>query len=525
MGLRVKIISALLSILLGLAITGSMVRQRELERSYLERERAEAIGDLRRLLVSLESRFLELDAILRSWSNWTALYDHAQTRDYKFAREDLSFDSLRNSSIDWLALVNDQGKITELVEVPETGGEAPVTETMSSGDSALNFAAAISRRAGIHGCGIVQPTDRISFVCFRPLYNSDGRGPAHGMLAIGNWIEESVLQTVRKQSKLDFVVTVFPRASMPPAEIRLIDSPFGDGSPAIEEFPEHLKVRFPITTVIGQPVGEITMIWPRTSRMEALEAMREGQMVLILAIMVTGALMIFIIDRLVVNRLQRLHQELAAISENGRWGEQVTSTGHDEIAALARFINEHLSLIRSQLEKLHDLSMTDTLTGLPNRRRFDEQLERALGQHQRTGRGVALALFDVDFFKKYNDTYGHPAGDVALARVAQCLRQSAQRPGDLPARIGGEEFAIIFDDTDLQGARDCAENARKFVIQAALPHSASTVAAVMTVSCGVAFVRPSDTPGSLYSRADAALYIAKENGRNRVAVEAPQGSS
>ncbi len=168
-------------------------------------------------------------------------------------------------------------------------------------------------------------------------------------------------------------------------------------------------------------------------------------------------------------------------------------------------------------KKLQWAAERDSLTALFNRRMFDSIGARILAAGQREGSEVCLLTLDVDFFKAYNDRYGHPAGDSALADVGNCMESFARRDTDLAARMGGEEFALILYGSTLLQAKCRAEELRDAVASnLALEHSASQVAGVLTVSIGVAQATQSDTIASLYKRADNALYQAKASGRNRV---------
>ncbi|MEN9657126.1 MAG: hypothetical protein RL571_591 [Pseudomonadota bacterium] len=177
--------------------------------------------------------------------------------------------------------------------------------------------------------------------------------------------------------------------------------------------------------------------------------------------------------------------------------------------------------IRNQLEMkrtrelLHRLAITDGLTGLANRRHFDEALKQETQRLQRQGGQLALVIIDVDFFKRYNDSYGHPAGDECLRRVAAVISTELRRPADLTARIGGEEFACLLPETTLAGAYVVAERIRQTVQALAMPHQTSTIAEYVTVSVGVAVSNGTDS-NHLYQRADIQLYIAKTSGRNCV---------
>lgn len=174
------------------------------------------------------------------------------------------------------------------------------------------------------------------------------------------------------------------------------------------------------------------------------------------------------------------------------------------------------------LTKAHDLqttlARTDSLTGIANRRRFDAVLTQEISRHQRSGGQLALFILDVDHFKKYNDAYGHLAGDACLQRVAQALRKHLHRGSDLAARYGGEEFAGILPDTDPAGALWLAEQIRAEIEKLDIEHAASSGANRVTVSIGLACLpgKRLGSPAQLIEAADQALYRAKQAGRNRV---------
>lgn len=177
-----------------------------------------------------------------------------------------------------------------------------------------------------------------------------------------------------------------------------------------------------------------------------------------------------------------------------------------------------LRSFRDREEKLTELAERDPLTGLLNRRRFDEDCRREWQRARRTGKPLALIMVDVDSFKAYNDRHGHPAGDACLKKVAEILAAACRRPGDILARYGGEEFICLLPETDIAGAEAVAERMRGAVEAAQLPHGASSVSAWITLSIGVAVQRPTEGEQilDLLLSADRGLYLAKSKGRNRV---------
>jgi len=186
-----------------------------------------------------------------------------------------------------------------------------------------------------------------------------------------------------------------------------------------------------------------------------------------------------------------------------------------QFAALLSDITER----KMMEEELRYLSMRDGLTSLFNRRTFDEELENEWRRALRSPAPFSLIMIDIDFFKKFNDTYGHQNGDLCLRGVANVIASSARRPGDLTARYGGEEFAVILPNTPAVDAVSIAEHIRRDVEGLAYPHETSKAWGVVTVSVGVGTVFPErgKSQEDVVRLADTALYTAKKEGKNRVA--------
>jgi len=181
---------------------------------------------------------------------------------------------------------------------------------------------------------------------------------------------------------------------------------------------------------------------------------------------------------------------------------------------------QELEKVKNQLEMMN---RQDGLTGIANRSYFEETLEREWKTSARNGEVFSLVMFDIDFFKQYNDTYGHLAGDECLRQVAQTAAQNVLRPRDIVARYGGEEFAVILPATPLEGAIKIAERLRQAILDLHIPHANSRVALpepMVTISLGVASMpaQVNTAPSEVVAQADKALYLAKSQGRNCVKV-------
>jgi diguanylate cyclase (GGDEF)-like protein len=174
--------------------------------------------------------------------------------------------------------------------------------------------------------------------------------------------------------------------------------------------------------------------------------------------------------------------------------------------------------LTSTNQRLETLSQQDGLTGIANRRAFDHRLGMHFAQALRKREPLALALCDVDYFKGFNDRYGHVAGDECLRRIASLLAHHARRPTDLAARYGGEEFALLLPDTPAEGARAVLDGIRDELRSLAIEHAGSDCGKVVTLSIGLASCRHDEDKDALQlvTRADEALYRAKSLGRNRI---------
>lgn len=218
-----------------------------------------------------------------------------------------------------------------------------------------------------------------------------------------------------------------------------------------------------------------------------------------------------------VRRLERQRQRLEVLVGE-RTGEL------EEARTRLEATNRELAVAN---DRLSQLARADGLTGLANRRAFEEEFDRQVSVARRTGRPLSLVLVDVDFFKPYNDSLGHQAGDACLQSVAASIRQAARRPRDLAARIGGEEFALLLPDIPGAGAVQVAERLRDAVAGLGIPHPGSPHG-VVTVSLGAASASTGfdreNLRRRLFDRADTALYQAKSGGRNRV-VASPEAES
>lgn len=223
---------------------------------------------------------------------------------------------------------------------------------------------------------------------------------------------------------------------------------------------------------------------------------------------------------LILKPIHTLRTQMKWIIDNQTFKPIDTSThNNDEFKALALNFNSLIDQVIKQNEALENLSLTDPLTQLQNRRSMEKFIDTLSGFLKRQKKHLAIMMIDIDHFKLYNDSYGHIQGDEIIKRVAQVILQHSSRSSDFVARYGGEEFAIILSDTELENAKIIAEEIRNEVASLLLPHKASITAPYVTISIGLAsaLVKDKNEVLHLMAQADDALYNAKLNGRNTIA--------
>ncbi|MDK8465542.1 diguanylate cyclase [Marinobacter sp. SS13-12] len=273
------------------------------------------------------------------------------------------------------------------------------------------------------------------------------------------------------------------------------------------------------------PVGQLRLVLSAASIGESY--VQRGRRLFLLGIVEAlsiAVLVVLVFHFLITRPLLSIYRAIAAVSlkQPGRWPRPNTPhSRRDELGRLVRELDNLMQAFQKGLDQrdaLHQISTIDGLTGIPNRRFFDDFLEKCWYQAADLSQPLSLIFIDIDYFKPFNDNYGHAVGDDCLRSVARALSGALTRPTDIVARYGGEEFVCVLPGTDLDGARAVAQRIRHDVNALAIPHSHSEAAPYVTVSMGVAGAVPGDNEVDmirLLEIADHRLYLAKDQGRNR----------
>lgn len=305
-----------------------------------------------------------------------------------------------------------------------------------------------------------------------------------------------------------------------PVLITALDGHQVFASPALGTLQESemLQVEYLLRDDLAQPLYRITGYENTSAFKSELQAMQFGSTITVIIITLALLLLtLYLLNRLLFRPVRNLIDGVQNCMD-GELATPITEEGVKEVRLLAQAFNAMAKTLRSNMKELQRLSSLDGLTGIANRRVFDQQMDQEWTRAQRHRTPLAMLIIDIDNFKAYNDSLGHQAGDNCLREVAKILQDEMKRPGDSVARYGGEEFAVILPDTDIFGAGVVALNIRNALQARALPHPASTTAPNVTLSIGVnvAIPKAMDTIQDFIGGADRALYQVKRSGRNNI---------
>jgi diguanylate cyclase (GGDEF)-like protein len=331
-----------------------------------------------------------------------------------------------------------------------------------------------------------------------------------------------------------FLGRPIPSAPLSEAFVAAFHQVMKDGRPRTVQYRMGEETRWGTLNLVRSHSWVVLISVPESDILQPIRVVW-GQTILVGLLSMVGAFLLAVaLVRWVLRPARAFSSAIEAFGQ-GELASRVPLQGHRELDHLALAFNRMADTIQSNQtnlersvrertheltalnEKLESLSITDSLTSIPNRRRFDEVLASEWQRGARLGQPLALALLDVDWFKGYNDCFGHAGGDECLRRVAQAMAATVCRTGDLVARYGGEEFAFIAPNTDRAGALNLAHRVREAISAMGIPYPGSGFGWV-TASLGVAVAFPGadGTAAGLLEAADRALYQAKDQGRNRV---------
>lgn len=505
-----------------------------------------ARNNIDRVVRRLDAQRETIDFTVYDWSAWNDTYSFIQNRDPEYIESNLYPDTFLNFGFDVVLFLNLDGEPLwgRVFDFPAEGGFVDLTDTYF--DEVLAATAGFTDRIDTEEniddqktSGIVQVDDIPVLFAMRPIVKSDGSGPHKGYVVFGQFLDDELIGTFSEQIVQDFSIEPVSETDIPAAS----------GHYTLEVIDQSSLSASKIYSINDTPGLRATAILPRNITEVGREITFYGVALLVFLCALLAVALLAVFRWMVVKPIMGLKADISSISNAMDYSLRASIRNNDEIGALSREFNSMLGMIESnntellrlnaELTSKHQkvleiqgelqnanaelkrLSEHDPLTGLSNRLALEKKLEQAWEILSRTGDPLTVMLADIDHFKRYNDRYGHQAGDDALKQVATILENAVQRKSDMAARYGGEEFLLVLPGTDVDAALEIAASIREQIIAAGIEHDCNPVEPYLTISIGVSTVVPhSDlTMEDLVSAADKALYKVKESGRNSFGYE------
>ena len=529
MTIRTKVFLVIFALFAVLGSADFIVQRFVIYPSFLELEYREAGENMKRIFHAIDRESYHLERLCRDWGTWDDSYEFMDSLSEEFMESNLGEGSLDNISLNVLTFCRADGSIAwSLARDTEnrTNLELDFQKGGRISPDHLILNVHNSPEGGRGKRGILATEAGPLIYATREILRSDGSGPPNGFLIMGRFMNETLLDTLKEQTRLSFEIVDNVSALCQTREM----IPQGIDDLVYYTLSEGAKI---ITCATfraedGKPLFNVRYVFPREATRKGIDSIRYAMALVVGSGVVVLIILNMLLRAIVLKPLQRLTEHASKLEREGDYSLRINSSRRDEIGVLAnsldalvQTISDRTVELRRANDRLTQQSLSDPMTGIANRRMFDDFLKKEWRRATREQSPLSLILIDVDNFKKYNDSLGHQQGDMCLIAVAAVLQLHVQRPADLVARYGGEEFAVILPDTNLDGAVHMAETLRRAVRDMRIEHPASETAPYVTLSMGLVSVAPSPAGGdsgmeTLLARADQALYQAKNLGRDQV---------
>lgn len=486
-------------------------------------ELQDALRHLERIEHALQARQEHLASFCRDWAFWDDSYRFADAPSPEYVEANLTEDATANTPTDLIAIFDRRGEPVHVGIYRALAPRAEAATALLRGDGTLYLEAVApllgsdpdrehGARALIDFQGL--PLRAVAY----PILTSDRSSAPGGVFLMAKLMDAAELEAVQAQTLVPF--SLLPgraESDLPPPRERH-RLPSGNAAWVAHDSADRLSLRLRLPASNGAAF-EIGSDYNRRMTREGIATLGFALLFSAASFAILAGLLHYgLLAPSFLRPLARMSRAIDQMEKSRDLGASLPVQGAPELQQVAKAFNALMRQVEADREEISLLSLTDELTRLPNRRRFEQVLAQEWGDALRQQQSIAVLLCDVDHFKPYNDRYGHPAGDDCLRRIAGCIQRALMRRTDFAARYGGEEFVLVLPDTDAKGALTSAQRIVAAVRELGLPHAASPVAPVVTVSVGFYAATPDvrRQPADWLRLADAALYRAKENGRNRV---------
>jgi diguanylate cyclase (GGDEF)-like protein len=540
--LRYKLILLIFPIFLLYGIAHYTLLQNTIIQGFQQIETDDSSQYLNQVRAALDRETAAMNTWCHDWATWDDTYQFARDVNSQYLESNLDSYYVAEIGLHFLLVIDNQGRVVWGSGFePDTGEPVSLSSMFPQDSDSFSPLTVFGENDDSQEItrGYVSTSGGILIFAARPILRSDSSGPSAGTLIMGSYLDAEKVEALQNQTQIQFEMIPASSVESDPELAALLPDLPTAGSRVTKIFPDTLELFDRFDNPFGEMLFLIKVTYPR-------RIMTEGTTTANLSLIQSGVIGVVLLigiwiggQWLILTPLQAMTKYVIGIEDDSDLTKRLNMDRNDEIGLLSRTYDQMLDRINKQTNQLENLnqelqmiSRTDSLTKLANRRSFDERLAKELliVRRQRLDKSVqgciSMLICDIDFFKEYNDTCGHQAGDRALAAVAAAIRRCIKRPADYACRYGGEEFAVLLPNTQEQGAVHVAGRLLDAVNQLGIEHPNSKVSSHITISIGVASIFADEilTDQILFTRADEALYLAKAKGKNRIEV-APVGLS
>ena len=501
--------------------------------SFLDLEAREASENLHRIRYAIDREIVHLDRLCVDWAVWDDSYNFIENRSEEFISSNLADSTLEADHLNLLVFCRLDGSIvwgSSLHNDEKLPFPFLQTKKINLDHPLLHIPKAQEQKGN---SGIVNTQFGPMLFSTQTIRPTGGSEPGNGYLIMGSLLNQEMLATLKEQTRIPFEIE-YPLSST----TKLCGS-IEQGFKLTKEklsFIElnngkYIQSYFGYPDITGKPVFGVEYLFPREITRKGITSMGYAAALAIILGLFILLILNLILRNVILQPIQRLTAHSLVIEQEKDFSLRLDMQRQDEIGQLAHSFDTMVETIDKttnelQLanEQLIILSVQDGLTSIANRRMFDSYLKKEWRRSMREQTPLSLILLDVDYFKRYNDTYGHQQGDRCLIAIAETMQKHIRRPADLAARYGGEEFALILPNTQQQGAYQLADRLRQGIQDLHIEHSSSDVSSYVSISLGVSTIIPQvDAPlqslDDFIEQTDHHLYLAKHSGRNRVSAQ------
>lgn len=532
MSIRIKVFVIIFVLFAMLGGADFLIQRFIIFPSFLELEYREAGENLSRVFHAIDREVVHLNRLCGDWAVWDDTYAFMTEPTENFVKSNLNPETLAANSLNLLAFCSPDGAVVwsrsaDLTQKKQLAFQFLANNAIPAGHPLL--AARPAASAGKGASGVLDTEWGPLLFSTREILHSNGSGPGKGFLIMGRFLDAPTRQTLQEQTRIPFdIVYPLPQEN---ADCGPLDHVGTARTSKLDYLAfkkgEYLNTCAAYQDASGVPLFGVRYLFPREITRKGIASMGYAAALVIFSGGVILVILNAMLQHVILRPVQRLTEHAAQLEHEGDYSVRLNLTRRDEIGRLAssfdamvQTISERTEQLQLANEQLIFLSVQDGLTGIANRRMFDSYMRKEWRRAMREQTNLSLIMLDVDFFKGYNDAYGHQQGDRCLVAVATALQQHVRRPADLAARYGGEEFVMVLPSTHAEGAMILAERVREAILALNIEHRASSVSPFVTVSLGVVTAVPrvgqnEDGMDAFLEAADRGLYLAKHQGRNR----------